>query len=150
MSKTKIIKAWLLVGSLDIIAACTQYYIKTGKSPANVLKYVASGVFGKDASAGGTMMSIYGLFFHFINAFLFTLFFFWVVSKFRFASANRILTGIGYGAFMWAVMRFLVLPLSNVQLIPLTLSGSLIAVAILIVCIGLPLSFIANSKSAQQ
>jgi len=150
MNTGKILKAWLLVGSLDIIAACTQYYIKTGKNPENVLKYVASGVFGKDASIGGTMMSVYGLVFHFINALLFTLFFFLVVSKFRFASANRILTGIVYGAFMWAVMRFLVLPLSNVQLLPLTLSGSLIAIAILIVCIGLPLSFMANSKSAQR
>jgi hypothetical protein len=150
MNTGKILKAWLLVGSLDIIAACTQYYIKTGKNPENVLKYVASAVFGKDASAGGTMMSVYGLVFHFINALLFTLFFFFVVSKFRFASANRILTGIGYGAFMWAVMRFLVLPLSNVQLLPLTLTGSLIAIAILIICIGLPLSFIANSKTAQR
>src|SRR5688500_17155151 len=60
----------LLVGSLDITAALVQFYIKTGKDPLIVLKYIASAVFGKDAYAGGNKMAIYGLLFHFIIAFL--------------------------------------------------------------------------------
>lgn len=33
MKISKILAAGLLVGALDISAACMQYYIKTGKSP---------------------------------------------------------------------------------------------------------------------
>jgi hypothetical protein len=37
----------LLVGTLDITAALVQFYIKTGKDPLIVPKYIASAVFGK-------------------------------------------------------------------------------------------------------
>jgi hypothetical protein len=55
-----ILLAGVIAGTLDIIAACTQYYINTGKGPGNVLRYVASGVFGKKAFAGGVSMAAWG------------------------------------------------------------------------------------------
>ena len=48
-----IVLTGFIAGTLDITAACIQYYIRTGKGPANVLRYVASGVFGKEAFTGG-------------------------------------------------------------------------------------------------
>jgi hypothetical protein len=65
---SKILKAGLIVGTLDILAAFIQYAIKTGKNPTVVLKFIASGVFGKEAFNGGTMMNVYGLIFHFVIA----------------------------------------------------------------------------------
>jgi len=62
----------------------------------------------------------------------------------RILSRNRILTGIAYGIFIWCIMNFLVLPLSNIPS-PITYKVSKVikATLILIVMIGLPLSFIA-------
>ena len=134
----------LLVGSLDILTALIDYYITRGKNPLIVLKFIASGVLGKKALTGGTDMIAAGFLFHYIIAFSFTIFFFWLYPKLRILSRNRILTGIAYGIFIWCIMNFLVLPLSNIPS-PITYKVSKVikATLILIVMIGLPLSFIA-------
>ncbi|HVE60655.1 MAG TPA: hypothetical protein VNA26_02470, partial [Chitinophagaceae bacterium] len=72
-----ILKAGLLVGTLDILAAFLDYYISTNKNPLNVFTFIASGVFGKKAFTGGSSMIILGAVFHFIIALAFTLFFFY-------------------------------------------------------------------------
>lgn len=53
-----ILRSGLLVGTLDITAASVQYYARTGKSPLNVLRFVASGVFGQAALSGGGLRII--------------------------------------------------------------------------------------------
>lgn len=133
----------LLVGSLDILSAFADYSIATGRNPTRVLKYIASGIFGKKALTDGASMIATGLLFHFIIAFSFTIFFFWIYPKINILSKNRILTGIAYGIFIWTVMNLLVLPLSNVPPLTFKLGRIVKAVLILIVMIGLPLSFIA-------
>ncbi len=106
---TKTLKAGLLVGTLDITAACIQTYIKVGKGPDAVLKYLASAVFGKDAYTSGAIMIFIGLAFHYIVAMSYTLFFFWLVQKFPSLLKIKILTAIVYSIFMWAFMEFAVL-----------------------------------------
>ncbi|HEV8286707.1 MAG TPA: hypothetical protein VGQ09_20500 [Chitinophagaceae bacterium] len=132
----------LLVGSLDILTACIDYYIATGRGPAGVLKFIASGVFGRKAFTGGIPMIILGLLFHYLIAFSFTLFFYWLHSRIKYMSTNRVLTGILYGLFIWLVMNRIVLPLSNTPTIPFKLYKAVKAATILIVMIGIPLSFI--------
>ncbi len=147
MKISKIIAAGLLVGTLDISAACLQYYIKTGKSPENVLKFVASGVFGKEAFTGGLLMSLCGLLFHFLIAFCFTTFFFFIYPRLKFLSFNVFLTAVLFGVFTWTVMNRIVLPLSYTPPIPFTWASAAIAAGILTLCIGLPLSIIAKKES---
>ncbi|MDB5013885.1 MAG: hypothetical protein JWQ25_2087 [Daejeonella sp.] len=142
----KVIKTGLIVGTLDILAAFIYFSIKTGqKSPVNLLKFVASGFFGKDAFTGGSSMVMAGLLFHYFNAMAFTAFFFLLFPKIRFFAKNKILTGVLLGIFVFAVMNFLVVPLSNVPPQPVNLVNSLINGLILICCIGLPLSFMVSS-----
>ncbi len=143
---SKIIKAGLIVGTLDILSAFIYYFIKTGdKNVFNVLKYVASGIFGKEASSGGNSMIMAGLVLHYIIAFAFTIFFFWLFPKIKVFSKNKILTGVIYGVFTWMVMNLVVVPLSNIGSRPFNMINALINVIILIVCIGIPLSFMANT-----
>lgn len=138
-----ILLATLLVGSLDIIAALVNFYSKTGKDPQIVLKYIASAVVGKEAFAGGTTMSALGLLLHFLIAFIWTIFFFWMYPKLKFLSFNRILAGILYGIFIWFIMSHAVVPMSKASVGAFKLKEATIAVLILIGAIGLPLSFIA-------
>lgn len=141
-----IVKAWLLVGTLDIVAACIQFFLKTNKNPIAVLRFVASGYFGKEAFTGGDNMIIYGLLLHFLVALLFTLFFFLVAHYFPAMLKHKIITGICYGIFMQLVMLFLVLPFSNVPTVSHSFLSIIIAISILVVCIGIPLAFIAGKK----
>ena len=136
----------LLAGTLDITAACIQYYLKKGKGPEGVLTYVASGLFGKQAFEGGFKWNLAGLLIHYCIAMSFTLFFALLIKNIGALRSNRFLTGLLYGVFVWAVMAFLVVPLTNVPPSPRTLSGSLQAAGILICCIGMPLSFLLVDK----
>ena len=65
------------MGSLDISAALIHFYIKAGKDPLIVLKYIVSAVVGKDAAySGGITMAASGLLLHFLVAFIWTILFF--------------------------------------------------------------------------
>ena len=141
---SRIVKAGLLVGTLDILSAFIFYYSKTGKNPLAVLNYIASGIFGKEAFAGGGMMYVAGLLLHYLVAFLVTLFFFWLYPKIKPASKNKLLTGIFYGLFTWLVMNLLVVPMSKVAARPFNWQNAWINMVILIVCIGIPLSYLAS------
>jgi len=149
-SKT-ILLAGFIAGSLDIITACTQYYITTGKNPVRVLNYVASGVFGKEtAYAPGVGMPILGLLFHYIIAFSFTIFFFWLYPKWKALAWNKFLTAFCYGLFVWAVMNLLVVRLSQTPKGPFDISKAGIAAAILICMIGLPVTFIVSNYYSKK
>ncbi len=139
-----ILKAGLLVGTLDILSAVIYVTIRSGSFvPFNICKFVASGIFGKNAATGGTLMIIAGLVLHYIIAFAFTIFFFWLYPKIKFLSKNKILTGVIYGILIWTFMNVIVVPLSNVAYRPFNVTNAAINMIILIVCIGIPLSFIA-------
>lgn len=141
---SRAITAGIIAGTLDILAAFIQYYIKTGKGPAGVLKFIASGVFGESAFTSDSIMIVAGLLFHFIIAIAFTVFFFWLSSKLPLLLHYKFITAVLYGVFTWCIMQFIVLPLSNAPKLPLSLKGAATAVSILIVCIGFPVVYFAG------
>jgi uncharacterized membrane protein YagU involved in acid resistance len=141
-AKRTILKAWLIAGSLDIITACLYFRFRTGKDPLRVLHFVASGVFDKAALSGGSLYAVYGLLLHYLIAFLFTVFFFWVYPKFRWLAYNRWITALVYGSFVWSVMNLLIVPLSHTPTSPFQPGQAIIAAIILVVMVGLPLSVI--------
>jgi hypothetical protein len=142
----KILQAGLIAGTLDILSAFIYYYIKSGKTNFLVIfKFIASAIFGKAAGEGGTGMILAGFILHYAIAFAFTIFFFWLYPKMNVMSKNRFVTAIVYGLFVWSVMNLIVVPLSNTVHRQFKIEGALINMGILIICIGLPLSFMANA-----
>ena len=141
-----VVLAGMLVGTLDILAAFTSFYLSTGKNPIPaVLKFIASGVLGRPALKGGAEMIALGLALHYLIAFLFTIFFFWIYKRWTLLSRNWVLTGIVYGIFIWLAMTLIVVPLSNTpKLPPAPIGKKIISILILITMIGLPLSYIAK------
>ena len=108
------------------------------------MQYIASGVFGKESFSGGTATVIAGLIFHYIIALSFTTLYFIVFPYIPFLGKQKLISGVLYGAFVWCVMNLVTVPLSNASKSPLTWSGASLSMAILIVCIGLPISFLAS------
>jgi hypothetical protein len=139
-----LIKAWLVVGTLDIAAAIFQTLV-AGGSITKLMQYIASGVFGPASFDGGMPYAVMGLTFHYVIALGWSTVFFLIYPRLTFASANRLLTGIGYGIFVWFMMNRVVLPLSNVSMRPFDLERAIVAALVLIVAIGIPLSFLASS-----
>ena len=156
MISNKFIKAvlisGLIAGSLDATAACIQYYINTGNNPARVFRYVASAALGPETKTKDLYsMALWGLLFHYLIAMSFTLFFFLCFRQIRMILMNKFVAGIVYGIFAWCVMNLLVVPLAfgidfNVQYHKYldNLKNSLIAMGILILAIGIPISLMAE------
>ena len=144
-----IISAGLLVGLLDGLAAIISYLVKGGKHPEKIFHFIASAVFGSTALKGGTDMLLAGIAFHLLIAMIWTLIFFWLYSHIQAFRENWILTGIGYGAMVWAIMTQLIVPLSKAPAIPFQWKQALIGMLIIIVAIGLPLTFIAKRQLKQ-
>ena len=148
---TLIILTGLLVGTLDITSACIDYYIATGKGPQGVLRFVASGAFGKEAFSGGNSMLVWGLVFHFIIAYTFTLLFYWLYPRMRFMRQQPVLFAILYGIFMWAITTKLIMPLSNTPpAAAFVWWKALKAIGILILMISLPLTLIIRRYYRKQ
>ncbi|HEX2605894.1 MAG TPA: hypothetical protein VHK91_00890, partial [Flavisolibacter sp.] len=101
-----------IVGTLDASAAVLRYTLKTGQNPVRIFKYIASGVFGERALNGGMAMAFWGLFFHYIIAFCFTIFFFFIYPVLFRWIRNKVLTGLLYGLFIWVLMNLVIVPLS--------------------------------------
>ena len=141
-----ILSAGLLVGILDGIAAIISYLVKGGKHPEKIFHFIAIAVFGSTALKGGTDMLIAGIAFHLLIAMIWTIIFFWAYANIKAIRTNWILTGIGYGAMVWAIMTQLIVPLSQAPAIPFQWKQALIGMLIIIVAIGLPLAFIANRR----
>jgi hypothetical protein len=140
-----ILSAGLVVGTLDISAAIIQTLINK-RDVIRLFQFIASGVFGTARSfSGGLIFALYGLIFHYFIALSWTVLFFMVYPKLKFLSRNKIMTGVGYGFFIWLIMNRVVLPLSNTPPFPFDFMKAILAAAILVVAIGLPLSFLASS-----
>jgi hypothetical protein len=138
-----ILWAGFLVGYLDVTSAIINFMFNSDKSPVLIFNYIASAAFGKERAYAESSMVSYGVLFHFLIAYTFTVFFFLIYPRFRFLSRNRFLTGMLYGCFVWCVMNLLVVPNTHINKYPAVAFKTLIQVGILIVAIGIPLSYIA-------
>ena len=138
-----IVGAGLLVGTLDIADAILFYGLR-GISPTRILQGIASGLVGPTAFTQGARSALLGLLLHFFIAFTVATIYL-LLSRRLPLSRRPWLWGTLYGIAVYAVMNYIVLPLSHIGLRPLPSLGPLInGVAALIFCIGIPLAFLAR------
>ncbi|HEY7515730.1 MAG TPA: hypothetical protein VIC87_14685 [Vicinamibacteria bacterium] len=110
---------WLIVGglvagTLDILYATVFSFLRSGVTPARVLRYVASGALGSEALQGGAGTAALGLAFHFLIAFLATAVFFAAAANVPKLVEKPVLTGALYGIVVYIVMNYVVVPLSRI------------------------------------
>ena len=130
-----------LAGTLDAIAAI----VISQATPAVVFKFIASGAFGAgEAFSGGNIMIFWGVIFHYLIAFSWTIFFFFMYPAVPLLRKNKYISGLVYGIFVWIIMNRVVIPLSEIAQRPFNLKGALTGMAILMVAIGLPISLLTH------
>ncbi len=147
-----ILIAWLTAGTLDISMAIIVWSVVLKKIPVvQLCEGISSAVFGKDAFTGGARMVVYGVMFHYIIAFCFAAAYFIVFPYIPFLQKHKVMSGLLYGIFAWAFMKYVVLQFTLIHPSPFNLTNALISIAILMVCIGLPVSLITHRYySAKQ
>lgn len=131
----------LLTGTLDAIAACIWSH---KVSPLVIFKFIASGVFGKAAFAGGAGMVAWGLLFHYFIAFSFSAVFYLLYPAFIRLIKDKYITAIVFALITWLITNLLIVPLSRIGWKPMGIAGILIGFGILIFTIGLPIALIGD------
>ena len=148
MSKTAtkffaILWASLLAGTLDILSALALNY---KIAPVKIFQFIASGVFGKAAFQGGIPMALWGALFHYLIASVCTVVLFLIYPKIILFAKDKIALGIAYGFIIWVIMNLMILPHTNIpgKVGHLTITTILTGTAALVVCIGIPVSLMAD------
>mgnify|MGYP001160518652 CR=1 FL=1 len=140
----QIVKTTVIVGCLDITAAFIQAYLSKSVTPDIVLKYIASGVFGKDAYSGGFEFMLFGLLVHFLIALACTISYFLAYPKLKLLHKNIFLSSMFIALIAWTITTRLIIPLSKIQTPAFNFTKTIIATSILYLCIGLPIAFFAK------
>ena len=145
-----ILKAGLVAGTCDAIAASLQFLIMVGKNPIVVWYYVASAALGRDPDPG-PMTAVAGLFFHYCIATSWAALFYVIYPTVTRVSRNFVLNGVVYACFVWSVMNLIVVPSSRIgrpfKFVPLNFA---IGLGILMLCIGIPIAFIVDRNRRVQ
>jgi hypothetical protein len=106
-----VVTAWLLCGVLDITAACLQAWIQAGRAPGDVLRGVASALWGRAALDAGGGMAAIGLAMHFTVALAATMIFYALTLRISYLRTAPIwIVGPLYGVAVFCAMNYGTLP----------------------------------------
>ena len=136
--------AGLIAGALDITAAFVSSALRGGAGPVGILQSVASGLLGRRAFERGFSAAAVGLLAHFVIAFGAAAVYVAASRKLRFLVEHPVISGLLYGAAVYAFMNSVVVPLSAA---PFKISYNLIGLGIHLVCVGLPIGLITARLS---
>jgi len=141
-----ILRAGVLCGVMDITAAFVTWYRK-GVMPTRILQGIASGALGPSSFQGGWKTATLGLGFHFLIAFAAATLFYLASRKLPFMTRRPFLSGVLYGVAVYGFMYWIIIPLSAIRRGPFSLSGTITAIIVHMVCVGLPISLVVKRYS---
>jgi hypothetical protein len=110
-SATAVLLGSLAVGVLDILDAFV-FFGWRGVSPLRILQSIAAGLLGRAAFDGGLRTAALGLLLHFFIAFVIVLVYYVASGRLSDLVRHPIRYGLLYGVAAYAVMTFVVVPLS--------------------------------------
>lgn len=108
-----VITGGLVMGTLDLIFACSFWSLSHGVPPMRILQSIAAGVQGTAAFAGGVSSALLGAACHYFIATTMVLAYYLVGARFATLLQHPVRYGLPYGLLLYATMTWLVVPLSN-------------------------------------
>ncbi len=134
----------LIAGACDLTGAIVVSWLRAGVSPVRVMQSIAAGLLGAASYDGGARTAVLGVALHFMIATIWTAVFYFASRSLRFLVERPVPAGLLYGVIVYLFMNFVVLPLSAFPMRPVTLTGRLIGMLIIMFCIGLPIALIVS------
>lgn len=115
-SKSRLIWSIVLItfvaGTLDILDALVFYNLRSGVAPRTLLQNIAGHLIGRSAFHGGLHTALLGLALHYLIAAAWVTLFVFLAQQVRALKRFAMLAGALYGLLIYAVMNYLVLPLT--------------------------------------
>lgn len=135
----------LVAGALDISATIVLRRLINGIAALRVLQSVASGLLGRNAFGGHLRTAVLGLLLHFLIMTVIVALFYFASRRLAGLTTQWLWSGLAYGAVVYLVMSFVVVPLSAFpgKLVP---SSAAFVEGLLVhmICVGLPIAFIIS------
>ena len=122
-------------------------------TPAMVFRYIASGLIGPAvAGGGGPAIIALGVAIHYTIATVWTAVFFLASRRFAVLIRRPVLCGLAYGALVYVIMNFAVLPLTRVPhaTAAMALSSRISGVLALLFCIGLTVALLTRREARRE
>ncbi len=102
----------LIAGTLDIAYAYLFWAIKSGVPLQRILQGVAAGLLGPASIEGGKATAALGLGLHYLIAISMSITYYLVSLRWRLLWQRPVLFGAIYGALLYVIMNYIVVPLS--------------------------------------
>ncbi|WP_433965088.1 hypothetical protein [Tunturiibacter gelidiferens] len=137
----------IVAALLDMVDPIIFYGLR-GVAPMKIPQSIASGILGRAAYSDGIPSVLLGLAAHLFIALVWATLFVLAARVLSFLSRHAVLAGLLYGAFIYGVMYYLVLPHTNLypRNAP-TLAVFINSIAAMVFLVGLPIS-LANRRFA--
>ena len=135
-------------GLLDAIYATVLWGFILGDNPAAVWQSVAAGLSGKAAYDGGNATALLGLTLHFCIAFVMALVYVRAARHLPLLLQRPILMGALYGLVLYAVMNFVVVPLSAIGFHAPSLKGAIRALIPHVLFVGPAIALAAARRGS--
>ena len=133
----------LVAGILDAVDGVIAFGTQ-GLNPIRVLQYIASGALGPSAFQGGLATAALGAVFHFSSACVVAAVFVLAARQLEILKTHAVPAGLLYGAAVYFVMNYLVLPESAVAASTFHIGLFLNGVIGHALFVGLPISLFAR------
>jgi hypothetical protein len=101
-----------VAGTLDITYAWLFWSLKAGVTAQRVFQSVAAGLLGRASFAGGARTAALGLALHYFIATTMSVTYYLVATRLELLRRRPLLCGAAYGLVLYAVMNYIVVPLS--------------------------------------
>jgi hypothetical protein len=135
-------------GLLDCIYATVTWGFILGDDPAGVWQSVAAGLLGKASYQGGAATAALGLALHFFIAFVMALVYVRASRRLPVLSARPWIMGMLYGAVLFLVMNFVVVPLSAIGFHAPKLMGAIRTIIPHVLLVGPAIALVTARRAA--
>jgi hypothetical protein len=146
-----IVRIGLIAGTLDISENLI-FNAFRHITPAMIFRYIASGLLGIPALRGGAGMVALGVAIHYTIALAWTALYFEAARRWRLLVRWPVVCGLLYGALVYAVMNFVVLPLTRVPPArgPMSAASLVSGILAVLICIGLTVALLTAREQRTE
>jgi hypothetical protein len=146
-----VVVGWFVCGTLDIVEVLIFTWLRSRGPAEHVLQFIATGVMGGAAFHQGWGSALLGLTIHYVISLFWVTLFVLVVRRWPALVRWDLAFGVLYGLVMYAVMNFIVVPLTRIGPRPMAHGASLVnGVLALVICFGVLMSLLRRSRVASE
>ena len=146
-----LVRIGLIAGTLDISENLI-FNAFRHITPAMIFRYIASGLLGMGAIHGGASMIALGVAIHYTIALTWTALYFFSALQWRVLVRRPVACGLIYGALVYIVMNFAVLPLTRVphSHAAASVASRVSGMLALLFCIGLTVALLTAREQRAE